>query len=258
MKFDVIIVVYNTVIFDSPAYLAVQKSDSVNKIIVCDNSTDQFVINKNAGVESSKKIYLPMNGNVGLSKAYNRALARVDAPFVLVLDDDTQVPNDFFDKLNSYIDSDDFDIFLPLVCSRGTMMSPCKKKTFRFREFPSSLKIQGRISAINSGVVAKRAVFDIIKYDENLFLDMVDHKFFDEVREQGLKVRVMKDVILEQDYSRETDNYSAAQCRFVISKRDNRVYFSNTFFGSIFCEIQIFYWKIKQCFKFRRLSPMGW
>lgn len=258
MKLDVIAVVYNKRYADTVTYKRVSMSEMVNRFIVCDNSTDPSIQEDNSRSIPMGAMYLPMGGNVGLSKAYNHALDRASSQFIMLLDDDTFLPDGFFGKLEKHLTSDEADIYLPLVYSSEFLMSPCKKNGYRFKRITNYDGFHGKISAINSGVVAKRSVFDYVKYDESLFVDMVDHKFFDDVRESGMKVHIMGDVVLKQDYSRETDDYDAAKTRFLISKKDNRAYFASTLLGSIFCEMQLVYWRIKKCIKFKRLDPMGW
>lgn len=247
---DVISVIYNKEI-NLNELSEVLNSEFTGKVIICDNSTDQACLKCNGMLNNEKVDYIGMGGNKGLSIAYSIAVNRADAPYVLMLDDDTKLPNGFFDQVARHIKEDaQIDIFLPVVRSSRIIMSPCKKGKYRISKFNKIDDISGSLSAINSGMIIKRTVFSRISYREDLFLDMVDHAFMDSARDAGLKITVMDDVKLTQDYSRETDDRDASMRRFEITKRDNRAYYSGTVGSRLFCEVQLVYWKVCQLIKF--------
>ncbi|WP_081931556.1 glycosyltransferase family 2 protein [Bifidobacterium magnum] len=133
--YDAVIVVYNHEIKDIPSLALLQKSDYINRIIICDNSTDAGIIRDNVETSESKvKIkYIQMHGNVGLSKAYNRAVSESTSDFIVILDDDTPLPEDFFQLSTDFILSHpSSDIYLPIVQSLHGTLSPCKKKWVAF------------------------------------------------------------------------------------------------------------------------------
>ena len=137
-------------------------------------------------------------------------------------------------------------------------MSPCKKGWYRFSEIKNLDASPKKISAINSGMIIPLRVFNSVKYRDNLFLDMVDHAFCDDVRDAGYSFYIMHDVVLMQNYSRETDNLDQSHRRFMISKKDNRTYYGSSLSSRVFCEIQIIYWKIKKAIKYRSISILAW
>lgn len=257
MGIDVIIVIYNKKIQQVQSLPLLQAADEVKQIIICDNSDVQ---NNDYHATSScdKVTYIPMGGNVGLSKAYNTAVARVSSEFVLILDDDTKLPVDFFKKLVSNVKMNEADVYVPLVRSEKILMSPCHKGRYRFTAFDSEDDIRSPYSAINSGLLIRKTIFDSISYNNDLFLDMIDHAFFDNLRLRNVKSHVMSDIVLFQNYSRETDNEEKACKRFKITKKDNRVYYNHSFVGKVFCEIQLIFWKIKAMFKFNDFKVLFW
>lgn len=255
---DVVIVLYNSDLKAVKSLDMLLAYPLVNSVVVCDNSDDgenHLVVKKN----SDRVHAFNMGGNAGLSKAYNFAISKCSSDYVLILDDDTELPSDFFTLVAKHIEDDSADVYMPLVYSSEIMMSPCGKNGRRFvalsgpGDFPDKI-----LSGINSGLVVRRSVYDKVAYREELFLDMVDHAFFDDVRACGFRFSIMSDVTLFQDYSRETNDFAAARSRYKISKHDNRVYFEHSLGDRVFCEAQLFYWKLRKAIKYKRLSALTW
>ena len=249
MSIDAIIVLYNTDVKNIHALSMLQSANEVNKIIICDNST---VTNENSFKckQWNKIKYNKMAGNIGLSKAYNIAIKEASSKYVLMLDDDTELPEDFFQRVRQHMDEINADVYIPLVKSKKILMSPCKKGEYRFSAFRTPNEITKPYSAINSGLIVRRKVFESIRYPENLF--------FDELRRFDAECCVMHDVVLTQDYSRETDNKQASRFRFKITKKDNKEYYKKNFMSRLFCNIQLMYWKFKLIAKFKDLRILFW
>lgn len=253
---DVIIVLYNKKISEIKSINNLLICEDISQIIICDNSTLKTDVNKKNYCMNKIKI-LDMHGNQGLSKAYNAAIKFVQAEYVLILDDDTKVEKKAFSIMTSYLKKK-YDVYLPIVKSKHIIMSPCSKGKYRFKAFKSVEAISGKISAINSGMIINSKIFKNIQYNENLFLDMIDHAFMDAVRENNYSICIMKDVIISQNYSRETDNLETAHARFEISKKDNREYYKESILDKIYCEIELFYRKIKFMIHYKTLTILGW
>jgi GT2 family glycosyltransferase len=259
LMFDVVFVLYNRCISTIASLQSLCDSSAIQSIVVCDNSTDGTILQRNESSATPKVKYLNMHGNTGLSHAYNAALQFLTSEYVLILDDDTSIPTGYIDTVSGYIQRyNNADILLPIVKSAKIIMSPCKKNGLRFSQLLDITNLPPQISAINSGMVVKRSLYQHIKYRESLFLDMVDHAFMDDAREYGARVVIMPDAVILQDYSRETDDFDAATRRFQITKRDNRVYYSKIKFGKAYCEAQLLYWKIKSCFRYRTFRALAW
>lgn len=256
---DVIYVVYNRCISSIASLIPLCESTAVANIVVCDNSTNKQIKQINQDYQVDKLIHVSMHGNEGLSRAYNEAIKHTSSKYVMILDDDTSIPNGYVDTVQSYIvEHPEADVFLPIVKSSKIIMSPCKKGHLRFSAIPSIDRMPQKISAINSGMIVKSSLYQFIKYRESLFLDMVDHAFMDDARSVGAKLQVMPDAVLSQDYSRETDDYDSAARRYKISEADNRTYYSDKKFGKLYCEFQLLYWKIKSCIHFGTLKALYW
>ncbi|WP_347046798.1 glycosyltransferase family 2 protein [Blautia obeum] len=76
-------------------------SDNSLGMLVVDNSTSDF---GNKAYCSKKNIdYISMDGNKGLSKAYNAAVdACKEKDAIILFDDDTEVTEEYFEKLLYY------------------------------------------------------------------------------------------------------------------------------------------------------------
>ena len=57
-------------------------------------------------------------------------------------------------------------------------------------------------------------VFDHYRYNENIFLDYIDHDFMREMHKQNRKVEIMEDNVLDQDFSMETNSLKSSYNRF--------------------------------------------
>ena len=227
----VIMVTYNRYCNDSAAYSNLKKFKDIN-IIVCDNSTNKDIKEKNNSlVNKDKNIYVDMKGNKGLSKAYNRALKYVDKSpnkFVCLFDDDTSISEEYLDKLLVNLNRATADIYLPVVLSIERIMSPCILKKDRCIEVKSLDKLKGKnLSGINSGMVIRAEVYNEYKYNENLFLDYIDHDFMRAMNRLNKEVFVMYDIVIHQNFSMESNDIDSAYRRMIILKHDFKEFYRN-------------------------------
>ena len=224
-----VIVVYNSSCKDSVSYKGLKEKGI--HIVVCDNSTSDYG-NKNL-VANDGNIYIDMKGNKGLSKAYNAALDKVEKQykFICILDDDTDLGNDYFNKVLKYINSSDAEIFLPIVKTKSRILSPCQFKKKRAIEVKDINKLdKNNISAINSGMIINTKIFDNYRYNENIFLDYIDHDFMREMNKRNRKIKVMSDNILNQNFSMETNSLESSYKRLCILNHDLKEYYKNDYF----------------------------
>lgn len=255
-QFDVIVVAYNRPVDQIAGLRSFTGSELVHRVVICDNSTDDAILKANVEQSarlSPKIIYVSMDGNQGLAKAYNRGLRDCESEFVAIFDDDTEVPAEYFDKTNGYCERDPADIYLPVVRSRDIIMSPCIKHGLSFKPIHSINDLKGvaDISAINSGMVVRRAFYERCRYDERLFVDGIDHRFMDDARAAHAHIVIMSDVHLTQQYSQEIHDEAKQVIRLRIRAKDSRVYYGDTMRGHLHCTLMIQYWKIKIAIKYR-------
>lgn len=234
--FAFIIVLYNQKI-------SAEKFSMLNgRIVFCDNSTDAEIKSLNVSYAKNLKndriFYLDMHGNKGLSKAYNSAIATLslnENDFVVIFDQDTLIPQDMQLRYENFIsENKDTDIICPIVLDSVGVMSPSIASGTKFSHIASISQINGKnissYSFINSGMCIKRSVFDRIKYEENLFLDFVDHDFILNAKKNGVKIKICKEVVLNQNFSGVTKNtYNQDFSRFCIYMKDAKVFYRKWF-----------------------------
>lgn len=227
-----IVVLYNSNFKDSETLTKLLGDEEIN-IIVCDNSTSDF---QNHDLSKKKNvIYINMNGNKGLAKAYNSAISNIPSEkLVVLLDDDSILPNNFFEKVLNEID--DSDIYLPLVVDDTGILSPCKIKKGSYFRYKDSNEFDHDFSAINSGLVIKSDIYKHYKYDENLFLDYIDHDFIRSMKINNKKFKLLKNICIKQNFSQNIDDKISATIRLGILKKDLRYFYKN--------QIGRYYWTI--------------
>lgn len=208
MKSNVVavIVVYNKKVEDSITCKNIlNNSDNSLGILIVDNSTTdlgnkEYCANK--GIE-----YISMDGNKGLSKAYNAAVnACMGKDAIVLFDDDTEVTKDYFDKLDVALNAyPDVDIFAPIIYGQdGVIYSPNEYNFIRskFITSPDQEVPQEKFNAIASCLAIRMRVFDNYRFNEKLFVDQVDQNFFYDQRRNGAQFKKIDAKILQNFYQR--------------------------------------------------------
>lgn len=223
-----VIVIYNRFCGDSPSCTALLQQG--RRPLIVDNSTHDC---GNAAFCLAHGLErLDMHGNAGISRAYNAALEQLQGRdgLVLWLDDDTELPEDYFAALERAAGEDqEAQVFLPLVVSLGdqsTILSPCLYGKYKMRRVAAAEELTGRaLSAINSGMAVRLSLYAHYRYDEALFLDYVDHDFMAMCRREGVGVHVLTDTRLYQNFSGDSHpTREQAMTRLNIFEKDFRVY----------------------------------
>ncbi len=235
----VLLVIYNQNGSDSPACEVLRRRDDVT-VVVADNSTSDY---QNADYcREAGFAYLPMGGNQGLSKAYNRGIRylreQTDATHVVLLDDDTTLDEDYFSVLRQAIaQHPDTRIFLPLVQDEVGYLSPCRIEGYAVSRIRSPGELDpAQITGINSGMALALSLFERYQYDEAYFLDYIDHAFLRDMKRRGEPIQVI-DVTLRQRFSgNDHSDYRATLRRFSLFKRDFRLFCSDTLRGRLYAE----------------------
>lgn len=226
----VIMVTYNTSCQDSLTYKNLKTINGLN-LIVCDNSTNVAIKKENEKLSQSDNFkYIDMGGNKGLSKAYNKAIGYIEKSpdkFICLFDDDTSINEEYFNKLLNNLNKNHADIYLPIVLSLERIMSPCLLKKDRCIEVKSLDQLKGTLSGINSGMVINASVYQDYKYNENLFLDYIDHDFMRSMNEKKKKVFVMYDIVIHQNFSMESNDVDSSYKRMMILKHDFKEFYKD-------------------------------
>ena len=204
-KITAAVVVFNKEISETITCQKIKDIDADIDILVLDNSekvTGNTEYCKNNGIR-----YISMNGNKGLSKAYNAAVRNsLNSDVIVLFDDDTEVSKEYFDVLRKSLNRyPDVDIFAPIIKGQdGVIYSPNEFNFLRnhFISDPRQKISQNSFNAIASCLAIRMRVFDGYRFNEKLFVDQVDQFFFCEQRKLGRKFRKLNVEILQHFYQR--------------------------------------------------------
>lgn len=256
MNFSAFVAAYNKPIRDIPLMLALDKCDNLF-IYVCDNSTDANIKleNKRCADEFDRVIYVDMGGNAGISRAFNAALRMSSGDIVCYFDDDTVVPDNYFDEAAAAVHSNPAALYLPLVYSGERLLSPLVVEGLCIHAVNEPSRLRGKeLTGFNTGMFLSRELALEFEHDESLFLDFVDHAYCEQIRGAGIAIRIAQKIVLQQDYSRETNSISAALFRSKITERDVRQFYCRTLAGRIYAAMYIAYLRMRNTLKYRTLE----
>ena len=254
-----IIVVYNKNVDDSTTYQCLKKHENLN-VIVCDNSTKDYA--NQAIVEKDGFVYLNMNGNVGLSKAYNKAIDTIfsispkSEGYIMLFDDDTYIPEDYFVQMEKAISRKNADIYLPIVKDEIGVLSPSMmKRHYCHRAIGGDVwKIkQNELCGINSGMVISLGIFGNYRYNEAIFLDYVDHNFIRDMRKRSKKIEIVQ-TFLQQSFSSNIFDMDKELVRLDIFKKDIDVFYRQNLGDRIFFHYTMLRRKMKLAIKYKNIS----
>ncbi len=257
-----IIVVYNKNVNNSLTYQCLKKQENL-QIIVCDNSTRDY--DNKEFVKNDGFCYIDMHGNAGLSKAYNKALDYIQynnphmKGFVMLFDDDTFIPDIYFSKLRSEIQTKRSDIFLPIVKDEVGILSPSVMKKYYCHRAPENVWLvkQDELCGINSGMAIRLKIFKKYRYNEKIFLDYVDHNFLRDMRKRHCRVSIMN-VEIQQTFSSNIKDKEKELVRFKIFKKDINEFYREGFWNRFFFYYVITRRKMQLTRKYRNPRIMFW
>ena len=182
MSFAAAVVIYNTACQDSPTCRALEKLSDIT-VLIYDNSTRDF--GNRAYCQKAGWVYLGGQGNLGLSKAYNACIDYLKenpvADMLCLFDDDTDLEPAYFEALEK-ARAQGGRIFAPMIFAGGGLISPCiLHKGHKVQMFAGEEEARAytgeNLSAINSCMAIDLEIFKDFRYDENIFLDGIDHNF---------------------------------------------------------------------------------
>lgn len=208
--FYVIIVLYNEYV-DSALVYSLFFNECSLRLFFVDNSTIEDIRNSNKRFSSQNNCsYIDMNGNSGLSAAYNTVISQiiqevydVNNKWIVIFDQDTKIPSHFIDSLVCELKTNNFmeNIYVPLVFDKIGVLSPCRFSGLRFKRL-KYIHLTENTSFINSGMCIPLSFFKNCSYDKNIFLDFVDHDFVKTIRKlYGNVFKLMNSISLDQNFS---------------------------------------------------------
>jgi GT2 family glycosyltransferase len=174
--------------------------------------------------------------NVGTSGAYNKAMEFAEAqgaPWLLLLDQDTTVSDEFLPRMLEYSDrllnSPEVGSVVPFIYSHGQLVSPRLLLSFnRNHQIPLTLHgvCRKKAFAVNSSTLVRVAALkEIGGYSDEFWLDLSDVYAFQAMYTKGRYIYVAADLVLQHslsgmDYDKEMTceryrNFLAAEGAFV-------------------------------------------
>lgn len=253
MSIDIIIPLYNKTLKEIPV-LSVAINDQRAHCIICDNSTDAIVKEKNISDSAclDRLTYIDMKGNAGISKAYNRALEKGTSELICLFDDDTKVSSSYIDCILSAHEKHPEAILVPIVKSDNKVLSPLACYGPIIKRCRKLNKIsESHITAFNTGLAIPRKIIMEIGFDEGQFLDFVDHAFFRKAHRRKARIQILHNVELRQDYSADTDSLDKALDRISIQIKDIKNYYSCSKLDRAYACVYTAYLRMKKTLKFK-------
>jgi GT2 family glycosyltransferase len=185
--------------------------------------------------------YVHSSKNIGTSGAFNRAMEFAEAgsvPWLLLLDQDTTLSEDFVPKMLAYsrrfTDCLDVAAVVPLLWCRGQIVSPKRfRSLYRISPVPPACygTYKEQVVVCDSATLMRTAALrEAGGYDEELFwLDFSDIYVFDALHRNGKSIYVASDLQLQHslsmmDYDRDMtperySNFLAAEGTFFSLRR---------------------------------------
>lgn len=187
-KLLVLVVLYKKKISESPTIstLLLQHRDLFElELVIWDNSMDRcpeaeiHILEKN--FDRFQYHWTPEN--TWLSKLYNQVLTGHTYDYALLLDQDTEIPPYYFDKLAAaLLKFPKLNLFLPLVLHEKKVVSPGAWVYFKgkhWKKIKTGIIPSKNVLAITSGIVISAKVFFVhqMRFDERLSLYGIDTAF---------------------------------------------------------------------------------
>jgi GT2 family glycosyltransferase len=181
-------------------------------------------------------IYRHGGRNLGTAGAYNRAMEfaeSVDAPWLLLFDQDTTVSQEFLPRMLQYSQRFQHELeiatVVPFIWSHGTLVSPRRIGSFnRVKQIPPHFGgvYKQKAYAVNSATLMRVAALrEIGGYSEEFWLDLSDVYAFQAMHQKGRFMFVARDLQLQHsiaalDFDREMTperyrNFLAAESAYV-------------------------------------------
>lgn len=206
-RFLAVVVLYNQKIFESSTLACLFSIDEICNgtvsLLVYDNSSKPSLFYDT----DFSWTYIHNSSNGGLVEPYNTALniQTDDHDWIILFDQDTIVPKNYFSALIDKINKADFDrvaAFAPNVYCNDRHVFPIHKLSLNVLNFALSKKI----NTINSGLAIQcKFLRGIGGFDRDFWLDYVDHWFCWVVYKNGY---IIEQINLSLKHDLSVQNYN--------------------------------------------------
>lgn len=243
----VVIVLYRSTLAESSAYQSIAKAFA--HFLNGDNQVDLVIVNNGptyvdcqADGAVFRLHYIEQLDNPGVSKAYNLAgqlAGRLQKQWLLVLDQDTVLPTNFWDSYNESIDRyPTTPIHAPKLWSGDVLISPCKYRFYRGTLLPTNIlpglhSMKGR-NVLNSGLLIRVEAFHAVGgYNESVRLYFSDFVFFDRIKTKHATFAVVNVDLIHDLSSTDYSSQKVASERFLLYCQGGHAAAEGSLFRSI-------------------------
>jgi rhamnosyltransferase len=157
------------------------KSNAVSVILI-DNTTEKKRIDINSKFSiDNGVIYLPQYNNIGIAAAQNigvnYVLNKTSSTYIVFLDQDTQVPNNYLDSIFKEYNRA-LDLKLDISVLAPVLFNNISKKQYKINNIHSNYNFIRTDKVSSSGSLISVNTFKIVGlFDEELFIDYVDSEW---------------------------------------------------------------------------------
>ncbi|MGG5316777.1 glycosyltransferase [Enterococcus sp. AZ072] len=207
--YDIVIVLYQIKASESPTIQTLQQILTSNElpelrqVIVFDNSVSE----DNPVFTDERFVYHFAEGNQGLAKAYNyvwpKSLSK-GCHWLITLDQDTSLTNDYFSAVADEIDQADKNIAIiaPVIYDKEKQISPVQSNTLRplHTFLPRGGKIYyNQVMVINSAAVISLDFLQAIGgYNETFSMDYLDHWLCWRIFQEKKQIKILSGALHHQ------------------------------------------------------------
>lgn len=163
----------------------------VDKIFLYANSNIEKIAEK---LKKFNVVILGSGQNIGLAKALNaimeEASEKYQMEWVVTFDQDSIAPDNMIEVMYPFLSEESTAIVCPQVIDKRR---PYMKKQTKKKEYVSR--------CITSSSCTKISAWkDVGKFDENLFIDLIDNDFCKRLILKGWKILRINDLVLDQEF----------------------------------------------------------
>lgn len=169
--------------------------DKVNEIVVVDNGSNNETLKILDSIKD-KIVLFKLNENKGIAYALNRGIEyAIDKGYqwILTLDHDSIVEESMISNMLETYEGIDYETKEKIV-----MITPVhiEEKNYSNEYVNKDKSWEYVLTEITSGSLTKTSYYKENLYDEDLFIDLVDHDFCLNINRQGYKIIQVKSAVL--------------------------------------------------------------
>ena len=214
-------------------------ADQVDQVVIVDNGSNEEVTRSLEHMQSDRIQLIKNESNLGIAAALNRGVRlahRDGAQWVITFDQDCRVEPDFVRRMLAVRDEANLRFDVGLIAPSS--YDERTKRVFSASDGRAERWFQVKSAFISGALVRMDAFVEAGLFEEDLFIDYVDHEFTLRLLSQGFSLIQARDVLVthrmgklrEHEFGRRkfTSTHLNAERRYYISR--NRVFCYRRFF----------------------------